>query len=144
MEKKEYKKALQLFTGNYLLDEGEDGGPGLSRESLGFRNQSDSSWWISQYHGRAVANLGLGNHEAALADVETAIAQHQKRYCHDPDKPCSIMVHLLTTKARARDGLGRKSEARSVRGRAAVKSTECCRVYEEFEDRLAILAKEIK
>ena len=143
LEKKEYKKALQLFTGNYLLDEGEDGGPGLSRESLGFRNQSDSSWWISQYHGRAVANLGLGNHEAALADVETAIAQHQKRYCHDPDKPCSIMVHLLTTKARALDGLGRKSEARSVRSRAAVKSTECCGVYEEFENRLTILAKEI-
>ncbi len=64
------------------------------------------------------------------------------------------MIHMQTTRSKALDGLGRTSEARTARNKAAVKPTHYpthyTRIrgfnepYEAFENRMSIIAKEIK
>jgi len=64
------------------------------------------------------------------------------------------MIHLLTTESKILDGLGRASEARAARNEAALDPTDYPthysrirgfnRPYEVFEDKLSIVAKEIK
>jgi len=154
LKEKNYRKALQLFTGTYLQTEGKNGEPQLTGDLLRARAEHDSKWKSTRFHGRALANVGLADYEAAHADIDTAIAFHLRLFNHDKDAPCSTMVHLQTTRSKALDGLGRKSEARAARNRAAVEPTDYPtyyhsirgynRPYEVFEDKLSVVAREIK
>jgi len=155
LKAKDYEKALQLFSATYLEDGVADGAE-ASRAVLEARNVTGSKWKSSRFHGRALANLALGDAEAALADVDRAIFWHLRRnhFNHDPESPCSSMIYLYTTRSKALDALGRASEARAARNKAAVEPTHYPSHYtrirgfnapcEAFEDRMSIVAKEIK
>jgi hypothetical protein len=154
LKKKEYKKALQLFSGAYLQKEGGGGAPALTGALLRGRAEQDCKWKSTRFHGRALANVGLGDHESAFADIDTAISLHLRYFNHDKESPCSTMLHLQTTLSKILDGLGRKSEARAARNLAAVEPTDYPtyyhrirgfnRPYEVFEDRLSVVAREIR
>ena len=155
LKAKDYKKALHLFTGTYLQKEAA-GDATLTAALLQARNESDSKWKSTRLHGRALANVGLMDYETALADVDNAIAWHLRRnqFNHNPESPCSTMLHLLTTRSKILDGLGRSSEAREARNQAAVEPTDYPTYFtrirgfnepcEAFENRMSIVAKEIK
>jgi hypothetical protein len=155
LKKKEYEKARDLFTGTHL-QKGVTGDPKLTAALLQGRAWTDGKWRSSRFHGRAVANIGLKDCESGLADIDSAIAWHLRgnQFNHDPESPCSSMIHMHTTRAKALDGLGRKSEARTARNRGAVKPTDYPTYYhrirgfnepyEAFENRMSIVAKEIK
>jgi len=149
LKAKEYKKALQLFSGTYL-ETVETDAPVLPHHEV------SSKWKASRLHGRALAHLGLKEYEAALEDVDNAIAWHLRKgqFNHDPETPCTTMIHMQTTRAKALDGLGRASEARTARNKAALKPTDYPthysrirgynKPYEVFEDKMSIVAKDIK
>ncbi|MBT3294972.1 MAG: hypothetical protein HN919_21040 [Verrucomicrobia bacterium] len=149
LKAKAYEKAVQLFSGTYL-EKVEADTPILPQHEV------SSKWKASRYHGRALAHLGLKEYEAALEDVDSAIAWHLRKgqFNHDPEDPCTTMLHLQTTRSKALDGLGRSSEARTARNKAAVKPTHYpthySRIrgfnepYEVFEERMSIVAKEIR
>ena len=156
LKNKDYNKALQLFTGTYLENKGDGTLTAPTADLLQGQRENESKWKSSRFHGRALANLALNHYDEALADIDNAISQHlaKNEFNHDPEKPCRTMIYLLTTKAKILDHLGRSSEARTARNKAAVEPTDYptdyTRVrgfnkpYEVFEDKLAILAKEIK
>lgn len=121
-------------------------------------------WTPSFAHGRALAHLGLKDYDAALKEIEYGWGKilachggHKVRvwaFQYSADKPCSSMLHMLRTKAKILDHLGRKSEARTARNRIAEGATDYPshyfdvkgfhRPYEAFEDRMSLVAKNIK
>jgi hypothetical protein len=145
---KNYPRAIKLFTVNFLRGSSLD----------------PHKWNSSLAHGRALTHLALKDFESAFKEIEAAIAIHSERsggkygqvwqFNHDPSRPCSSMIHLLTTKAKVLDHLGRKAEARACRSKVAIGPTDYpshfshpmgfTRPYEAFEDRLSSVAKEIK
>jgi len=155
LKEKDYKKALHLFSGTYLKKGGVDDST-LTAALLQARSESDSKWKSSRFHGSALAHIGLKDYEAALVDIDHAISWHLRRnqFNHDPEKPCSTMTYMQTTRSKILDGLGRSSEAREARNKAALKPTDYPtyysrirgfnKPYEAFENRLSIVAKEIK
>jgi len=149
LKAKAYEKALQLFSGTYL-EKVEADTPILPH------HETAHKWKASRLHGRALAQLGLKKYEAALEDVDNAIAWHLRKgqFNHDAETPCTTMIHLQITRSKALDGLGRTSEARAARNKAAVKPTHYpthySRIrgfnepYEVFEEKMSIVAKEIE
>jgi hypothetical protein len=139
LKKKDFKKALTLFSGPF-----SQGGKGWHK------------WEPSFAHGRAIANMGLKDYETALTNIDEAISRHFNRgnFNHDPEKPCSSMIHMHTTRAKILEAMGRKSEALKSKNKAALEPTDYPttysrvmgfnRPYEAFEERLSIIAKEIK
>jgi hypothetical protein len=155
LKEKDYEKALHLFAGTYL-QKGEAGDSKSTPALLQARNESDSKWKSSRLHGRALAHLGLKDYEAALVDVDSAVSWHLRKnqFNHDPENPCTTMIHMQTTRSKALDGLGRTSEAKAARNKAAVEPTDYpthySRIrgfnepYEAFENRMSIVAEEIR
>jgi tetratricopeptide (TPR) repeat protein len=149
LKARDYKKSVQLFSGTYL-ETVEADAPILPHQ------ETSSKWKASRFHGRALAHLGLKEYDAALEYVDKAITWHLSRnqFNHDPEDPCTTMLHLQTTRSKALDGLGRSSEARTARNKAAVKPTHYpthySRIrgfnepYEKFEEKMSIVAKEIE
>ncbi|MEM7392026.1 MAG: hypothetical protein AAF492_06715, partial [Verrucomicrobiota bacterium] len=154
LRKKDFNQALQLFSGTYLRKTEAGREPELTADLLRGRREVDHKWKSSRFHGSALAHVGLKQYEAGMKQIEAAIADYLKRFNHDIEKPSTTMIHLLTTKARILDGLGRRSEARAARNQAAVEPTDYptyySRIrgfnepYEAFENRLSIIAKEIE
>lgn len=135
----DYRRAKRFFT-----------------ESVGRSAEGWHKWTSSVRHGRALANLALKEYDEALTSIEAAIKKHLHRnqFNHDPDAPCTSMIHMLTTKAAILDALGRKAEARAARNKAAVEPTDYPthygrvrgfnRPYEAFENKMSTVTKEIK
>jgi hypothetical protein len=71
-------------------------------------------WAGPRFHGRALANIGLKKWDAALADIDTAIAAHQKGFRHAKLQPCQSMVEMHHTKAAILEKLGRTEEVKAA------------------------------
>ena len=98
-------------------------------------------WRAPRFHGRALANVGLENWEAALADIDTAIASHGTEFDHGEDRPCESMSCLRRTRATILAKLGREEEAKAAREAASVSpSAYPSSPYELFHGKLDKLA----
>ena len=116
----EYAEARRVFSGPFLPEKDER-----------YR------WRAPRFHGRALANAGLKQWDAALADIETSIASHLKEFDHVAGKPCGIMPILQRVRARVLEKLGRREEARSAFEAAALLSgSDLDSLYGAFHQRL--------
>jgi hypothetical protein len=151
LEKKDFTKAKKIFTGPYLSK--------AAKQDIGNWKRSGRSerykWTSSQYHGNAVAHIGLKDWDKALEHIERAKNDHILYFRHDHDnKPCKTYLQLENTHSQLLDKLGRNSEARIIRSRMHIEPTDYPtdffrvlgydRPYEKFEDKLAKLSRKIK
>lgn len=103
LEKGEFRKALQQF---------ESYKPAPSR-----RGELDF-WGADRLHGRALAHLGLNEWDAALEQIDAAIARRKHDFKSAMCK-CHGIVEMLHTKAAILEKLKRDREAKSARRLAA-------------------------
>jgi hypothetical protein len=117
----DFKQAARIFSGPFLPEKDE-------------RFQ----WAGPRHHGRALANIGLKEWDAALADIDTAIQAHNAGDARTG--PCEIMVELRLIRATILDQLGRKDEAEAERKLAAAPvATHPVSPYGVFQAKLKAL-----
>jgi hypothetical protein len=120
LERGKYQDAARIFAGPF---------PTKKDERFG--------WTGPRFHGRALANLGLKNWEAALVDIDTAITAHQQEYNHNKQHPCDSMLMMHRTKATILEKLGQASEAKAAKEYAATEASPYPTTpYEVFHDKL--------
>jgi len=123
LEQKDFRKAAHYFADSWSPD-----------------NDQRYHWAAPRQHGRALANIGLKDWEAALEDVDAAIAAHRKGSNHAKEQPCSSMIEMHRVKAMILDKLGRPTEAKAARNYAATEAKEYpVTPYELFHARLRAL-----
>ncbi len=103
LQKGDFKKAKWFFSGPFL-PEGDE----------------RYRWAAPRFHGRALANMGLKDWKAALADIDTAIDAHQQGFNHAKLDPCEGMVEMQLTRAIILEKLGQTKEAKAARQQAAI------------------------
>lgn len=122
----DFEKAKRVFSGPFLPEKDER-----------YR------WRAPRFHGRALANMGLNDWEAALADIDTAIEAHQKEFDHGEDRPCESMLSMRRTRATILVKLGREEEAKAAQeGPAVALSAYPITLYELFHGKLEKLRRE--
>ncbi len=103
--------------------------------------QERFQWAGPRFHGRALANIGLKNWDAALADIDAAIKAH-----HGGDAksgPCEIMADMHLVRGIVLDQLGRKEEAEAERKLAAAPTvTHPKSIYDVFQSKLTALRRD--
>jgi hypothetical protein len=120
LKRGDFKEARRVFSGPFLPEKDER-----------FR------WAAPRFHGRALANIGLKDFQAALEDINTAIDSHEKTSYHAKDHPCESLIEMLLTKAAILDELGKTDEAKEVRKRGSVKARDYRKsIYDLFHDKL--------
>jgi hypothetical protein len=138
LEKGDFKEAARVFGGPYLP---------WAPDRFG--------WRPPQYHGQALAYIGMQDWKAALESIEMAIEAQKLRYFpgrrDDGDEvqwremaatvtvvhPDDILVELWTTKAGILDKLGRKDEAAQMRKLAAEPAKpDAPSIYKSTHERL--------
>ena len=139
----DYKRAENIFSGPFEVNTS-----GRAPRAPMHR------WTSSQFHGKALALIGLNDHSAALETIRSAISEHTRYFNHDIENPCSSMQHQLKTKAFILETLGRTSEALTAKNKASVPATTYPTYYhrirgfnepyERFEDKLNKVFSEIK
>lgn len=103
LEDGDYKRALTLF------DEFE---PGHARRDY---------WAAARLHGRALAHVGLRQWEAALTEIDKAIAKRRDNFKSAMCK-CHGVVEMLLTKATILEKLDRQREENQARREAAAEN----------------------
>jgi hypothetical protein len=98
LEQGDFKQAVHLFAGPF---------PKKKDERYG--------WTAPRFHARAIANMALQNWEAALVDIDTAIAAHEEEYNHLKRHPCDSMVTMYAIKADILEKLGKPAEAKAAK-----------------------------
>jgi len=106
LRKGDFKQAASVFSGPFLPEKDE-------------RYQ----WAAPRFHGRALANMGLKEWDAALADIDVAIEDHQKGFGDAKTGNCDIVADLRRVRATILDQLGRKEEAAAERKLATAPAT---------------------
>jgi len=102
LQRGEFQKALRLFA-----------------EPLPSTRQRPTGWTAPQLHGRSLANIGLKQWDAALADIDAAIDAHQAVFNHGNPCTCKCVAGMRLVRARILDQLGRAEEAQAQRKAAA-------------------------
>ncbi|MDE0569070.1 MAG: hypothetical protein OSB44_00210 [Verrucomicrobiales bacterium] len=116
----EFAKAKKIFSGPFLPEKDER-----------YR------WRAPRFHGRALANMGLNDWEAALADIDTAIEAHEKEFDRKEDEPGASLVEMRTLRVLILGKLRRAEEAIAARELAAIKATPYpSSIYKMFHDKL--------
>jgi len=119
----DFERAASVFSGPFL-PEGDE------------RYQ----WAGPRFHGLALAHMGLKQWDKALADIDAAIAAHQKAFDDAKNGPCDIMAEMRLMRATILDQLGRKEEAQAERKLAAAPTTPHRTTrYGVFHDQLKAL-----
>ncbi|HUT95564.1 MAG TPA: hypothetical protein VMY37_39275, partial [Thermoguttaceae bacterium] len=119
----DFERAASVFSGPFL-PEGDE------------RYQ----WAGPRFHGLALAHMGLKQWDKALADIDAAIAAHQKAFDDAKNGPCDIMAEMRLMRATILDQLGRKEEAQAERKLAAAPTTpHRTTPYGVFHDQLKAL-----
>lgn len=72
-------------------------------------------WTAVRLHGRALAQMGLKNWEAALADIDKAVYAHQIVFHYAKPSACQYVVEMRFVRAEILDQLGREKEAQAAR-----------------------------
>ncbi|MFM1558882.1 MAG: TlpA family protein disulfide reductase [Roseibacillus sp.] len=101
----DFEKAKSVFSGPFLPEKDERYG-----------------WRAPRFHGRALANMGLKDWEAALADIDEAIEAHRKDFDHAKEHTCDSMVDMQRTRAATLEKLGRSAEAKVAQQSATIPS----------------------
>ena len=145
LQQKDFSKAARIFAGPFL--------PFLP----------DRYGWLSpRYHGKALAQMGLKEWEAALESIDKAIDAHKLRHNRGfrrsksiedwredaamipIETPCDIFTELWTTKALILQYLGRTKEAARFRRRAEASSTpDSPSLYTTFHHQLRDFRQEM-
>ena len=116
----EFAKAKKIFSGPFLPERDER-----------YR------WRAPRFHGRALANIGLNDWEAGLADIDTAIEAHEKEFDRKEDEPGASLVEMRTLRSLILGKLGRVEEAKVAQENAAIKPTPYpSSIYKMFHDKL--------
>ena len=116
----EFAKAKKIFSGPFLPEKDER-----------------YAWRAPRFHGRAMANMGLNDWEAALADIDTAIEAHEKEFVRKEGGPGASLVEMRTLKALILEKLDRVEEAKAARDLAAINPTPYpSSLYQIFHDKL--------
>ena len=116
----EFAKAKKIFSGPFLPERDER-----------YR------WRAPRFHGRALANIGLNDWEAGLADIHTAIEAHGKEFDRKEDEPGASLVEMRTLRSLILGKLGRVEEAKVAQENAAIKPTPYpSSIYKMFHDKL--------
>jgi hypothetical protein len=102
LEQGDFKQAVRLFAGPF---------PKKRDERYG--------WTAPRFHARAISNMALKDWEAALVDIDTAIAAHDEEYNHLKLHPCDSMVMMYAIKAEILEKLGKIAEATAAKEYAA-------------------------
>ena len=98
-------------------------------------------WRAPRFHGRAVAHFGLGDYEAALADIDEAIAYHQKEWKLPPEKPGNSMVLMQQFRNSLLKKLNRPGEAVELPS-TVTEDTYPEYIYDRFHKKLAAIGLE--
>ena len=115
-----FEEAKRIFSGPFLPEKDER-----------YR------WRAPRFHGRALAQMGLKDWEAALADIETAIEAHQVEFDRKEDEPGASLIEMRTVRAIILEELDRADEASAARISAAVEPTPYpANIYSVFHDKL--------
>jgi|TARA_B100000959_G_scaffold61965_2_gene65261 hypothetical protein len=116
----EFAKAKKIFSGPFL-PEGDE----------------RYRWRAPRFHGRALANIGLDDWEAALADIDTAIEAHVKEFDRKENEPGASLVEMRTLRSLILGKVGRVEESKAAQENAAVKPTPYpSSIYKMFHDKL--------
>ncbi len=119
LQRGDYREAARVFSGPFLPSEPDRYG-----------------WRAPQFHGKTLANMGLGEWNQALEDIDVAILAHKRMHYRGRgprrpedwstvlaeftvDPPCDVLAELWDTKAAILDQLDRAPEAAEWRRRAA-------------------------
>ena len=120
LAKGEFERAKKIFSGPFLPEKDER-----------------YAWRAPRFHGRALANVGLKDWEAALADIDTAIEAHQLEYDRKEDEPGASLLLLHETRAGILEELGRAGDARLAREASGVAPAPYpTTIYDRFHNRL--------
>lgn len=128
----QYEEAKHIFSGPFLPE-----------------RDDRYHWTAPRFHGRAVAEMYLKNWEAALEDINKAVAAHEKSFRHDLAKPCTSMLNMYQTRFEILKKLGQTNESKLVETLANAKATAYKaagyrRPYTEIHVELGNLVKELK
>ena len=77
LAKGEFAMAKKIFSGPFLPEKDER-----------------YAWRAPRFHGRALANVGLKDWDAALADIDTAIEAHRKDFDRKEDEPSASLLFI--------------------------------------------------
>jgi hypothetical protein len=108
LQEGDFEKAKRVFSGPFLPEKDE-------------RYQ----WHGPRLHGRALANIGLKDWAAALADIDAAIEAHRMGFGHRPGSPCESMLGMQRARALILEKLGREDEAKAAREGFAIQPAPC-------------------
>lgn len=107
LEQGDFKQAADYFASSF---------PEKTDERFG--------WNAPRYHARALANMKLELWDAALGDIDKAIASHDpKIFGHNKDSPSESVMEMRTVRAIILEKLGRKEEAKEAQTLANLKPT---------------------
>lgn len=120
-------------------------------------NPDRFGWRSPQYHGQAMAQMGLGKFDAALEAIDLAIDAHKLRHYRGRGpsdatqwrqlvadftvrEPCDVLAMLWTTRAQILDKLGRADDAQVMRAQAKqAVVVESGSIYGAFHQKLSEL-----
>ena len=114
-----FESAREIFSGPFLPEKDER-----------YR------WRAPRFHGRAVANFGLGDYDAALADVDEAIDYHRKVWKEPPEKPSQSMILMQQFRNAVLRKLDRADEAAELLSYED-KPTNLPNIYDRFHKKLS-------
>ena len=119
----DFEKAKRLFSGPFPPEKDE-------------RYQ----WHGPRSHGRALANMGLKDWVAALADIDAAIEAHRGGFGRGGLGPCESTLSMQRARAVILEKLGREDEARAARESSVIQPAPCPMTpYEIFHHKLGKL-----
>jgi tetratricopeptide (TPR) repeat protein len=114
---------LQMETAKSALDQGNfKKAVKLFSEVLAPKKLKGDWWATFRYYSRSRAYIGLKNWEAALADIDVAIDAHQT-FAFGKVHRCELHKEMELYKADILKQLGRDSEAKALRIKAATPTT---------------------
>jgi tetratricopeptide (TPR) repeat protein len=108
LSKGDFQRAVRLFSGPFNPP----------------KYPHPSVWTAPRLYGSAVANMGLKRWDAALTDIDAAIAAHRSVFNRRAPCACQCSADLELTKARILEQLGKHQEAKAARQRAATVTTK--------------------
>jgi hypothetical protein len=123
LKKGDFEKARRVFSGPFPPEKDER-----------------FLWHGPRSHGRALANIGLKDWAAALADIDAAIGVHWMGFRQRPGSPWESMLAMQRARALILEKLGRQDEAKAAREAAAIQPAPCpMNPYEVFHQQLGKL-----
>jgi len=124
LRQRDFKRAVSLFSGPFPPD-----------------RRDHFQWDGPRFHGRALAHMGLKEWDAALADIDAAIAAHNNGDAKTG--PCEILKEMRLVRALILEQLGRKLEAEAERKLAAAPTApHRPSPYEVFQNKLTALRRD--